>query len=131
MTTTFTDIKIIGMDDATSRPRDPNSAIVNVAFQLSAAAPSEWANYFNQTWQQHIYMMKRRARVFGRTLEIECVPSEIEKDHLPELKKIIAETNQAYGKYADTQARQREAEAARNAATAQELKDVKNRLKFD
>lgn len=131
MTATFTDIKIIGIDDAASRPRDLNSAIVNVAFQLSAAAPSEWANYFNAKWQQHIYMMKRRAHVFGRTLEIECVPSEIEKDHLPELKKIIAETNQAYAKYADAQARQRETESARNAATAQELKDVKNRLKFE
>jgi hypothetical protein len=131
MTTTFTDIKIIGMDDAASRPGDLNSAIVNVTFRLSAVTPSEWANYFNAAWQQHIYMMKRRARVFGRTLEIECVPSEIENDHLPELKKIIAETNRAYSEYADVQARQRETEAARNAATALELKDVSSRLKFD
>lgn len=131
MPTAFTDIKIVGMDDAASRPRDPNSAIVNVVFRLSASAPSEWANYFNEMWQRHIYMTKRRARVSGQTLELECVPSEIETDHLPELKKIISETNQAYSRVAEARIRQKDAEAARNAATAQELKDVKSRLKFD
>jgi hypothetical protein len=127
----FTDIKIVGMDDQVSASREPHSAIVTITLQLSASAPSEWADYFNQAWKQHIYMMKRRAQVLGRSVQIECVPDELEVTHLPELKKVIGDTNQAYSKIADAQARQREAEAAREAATAATLKEIKGRIKFD
>lgn len=69
---------------------DPNMALFNIVLNLSASAPYEWADYFNAGWQQHIYMMKRRASVSGRRLTIDCVPDELEKDHIPELTKIIA-----------------------------------------
>src|SRR5688500_12168066 len=128
---TFVDIKIVGMDETASSPREPHSAIVTITLQLSASGPIEWAIYFNQAWQQHIYMMKRKARVSGRSLQIDCVPDELEAEHLPELKKVIADTNQAYSKYADAQARQRESDAAREAATAAQLKEIKGRIKFD
>lgn len=58
-----------------------------------------------------MYMMKRRASVSGDGLEIICMPDELEKNHLPELNKIIAETNAAYQSYVFAQTRQEQIEA--------------------
>lgn len=43
-------------------------------------------------------MMKRRAEVAGRNLEVYCTPSELQ-EHINELNKVIAETNTAYQAY--------------------------------
>jgi hypothetical protein len=75
-------------------------------------------------------MRKRRATISGKRLEIFCVPDELEKDHLPELKKIIAETNQIYRKFLEAN---QQAEAARNAKVAAEqekLANMKKSIKF-
>ena len=131
MSAEFTEIKIVGMGDAASRPDERKSAIVSVVFSLSSFPPSKWATYFNDMWNRHIYGSKRHAHVSDQTIVIECVPSEIESDHLPELKKIVSETNQAYLRVAAHRKSQEDEAVARDAATAQELKDVKSRLKFD
>ena len=82
---------------------------MRIVLKLSASAPVAWADYFNQAWHQHLYMMKRRAVVSGGGLEILCMPVELEADHMPELSKIIAQTNDAYRTFAAGQARQQQA----------------------
>jgi hypothetical protein len=64
-------------------------------------------------------------------LEIICMPEELESDRLPELKKVLAETNEAYRRYAqeETRTRQAELENARRQEAA--LSGLKDRLKFD
>jgi len=103
---------------------------MNIVLNLSASAPHEWASCFNSCWRSHRYMRKRRATISGKRLEIFCVPDELEKDHLPELKKIIAETNQIYRKFLEAN---QQAEAARNAKVAAEqekLANMKKSIKF-
>lgn len=131
MTSLFKDIKIIEMDDQASRPLAANTDVMSVALKLSAAAPPEWTSLFGQLWTQHFYMMKRGAQVFGNTLRIECLLSELKDEHIPELNKVIAETNREYVKYAEEQARIRDSEDAKRKAIAQALKDAKDGLKFD
>ncbi len=99
MSEEFKDIRIIGMDDKASNRPDPKMALFDIVLNLSESAPYEWEDYFNSRWQQHLYMMKRTASVSGRRLTIYCVPDELEKDHIPELNKVIAETNQRYREY--------------------------------
>jgi hypothetical protein len=125
----FNDIKIVGLDDEASVPSG-DRALVRVVFRLSQPAPFEWSQYFNEAWRQHLYMMKRTATVSGDRLEIICILEELEQDHLPELNKVIAETNEAYRKYAQDQSRRREMEneAARHHREA--LSNLKGRLKF-
>ncbi|TDV53455.1 hypothetical protein EDF87_101543 [Pseudomonas helmanticensis] len=96
MTIEFQDIKIVPLDDEASYKSDPSSALTNIILNLSASAPYEWSTYFNDRWIQQFYMMKRNASVSGKQLEIYCVPHELQTDHIPQLKKLIAETNQAY-----------------------------------
>lgn len=131
MSKEFEDIKISGLDDQSSQRVDPRSAIFRMVLELSSSAPSEWSQYFNDRWKQNFYMMKRRAHVSGGRLEIECVPEELESDHLPQLKKVIAETNQAYRQYHTARQQQREAEDAQKNAHVAKMSDLKKKLSFD
>lgn len=131
MTSSFEDIKIISFDDKATYRSDPSSALMHVVLNLSVSAPYEWSNYFNQCWASHLYMMKRKASVSGKRLEIYCVPDELQKDHIPELNKVISETNQAYRQYLVRTQKEADAQAARDAAEKAKLADIKNNLKFD
>ena len=126
----FTDIKIVEMDDAASGPSG-EGALVRVVLKLSQNAPGAWSQYFNEAWRQHIYMMKRKASASGDHLEIVCMPDELEKDHIPELNKIISDTNKAYQNYADAQSREKEIEMENARRQKEELASLKGRLKFD
>jgi hypothetical protein len=130
VTTSFEDIKIVSFDEKETRS-DPNSALMHVVLNLSESVPYEWSRYFNQRWDSHFYMMKRRASISGRRLEIYCVPDELQKHHIPELNKVIAETNQAYRQYLGRVQQDEEARAAREAAEKAKLAEIKKNLKFD
>jgi len=130
MSKEFTDIKIVEMDDAASRPSG-EGALIRIVLKLSQDTPPAWSQYFNHAWSQHIYMMKRRASVAGDRLDIVCVPGELQSDHIPELNKIIAETNEAYRKFAVAKMREREVEAENERRRKEELSDLKRNLKFD
>jgi hypothetical protein len=130
MSNKFEDIKIIAFDDTATYKSDPNSALMHVVLNLSASAPYEWSNYFNQRWKSHLYMMKRNASVSGKRLEIYCVPDELQKDHISELNKVIAETNQAYRQYLAHAKREADAKAESEAAEKAKLAEIKNNLKF-
>jgi hypothetical protein len=126
----FEDIRIVGFDDKASKPSG-QGALMRLVLRLSASAPFEWSQYFNTAWQQHLYGMKRRAQVSGNTLEIVAMPAELETDHLPELKKVIEETNAAYRAHATEQRRLRQHAEAEASARKEELAALKGKLKFD
>jgi hypothetical protein len=127
----FIHIKMTGLDDSASCSVERGSAIFRMVINLSAPAPAEWAQYFNHAWKNHFYMMKRRAEASGSVLNVECVPDELEKDHVPELKKVIDETNRAYANYHAQRQQQIAADAARTAADAEKLASIKKSINFD
>lgn len=131
MTTEFQDIKIVSLDDEASYKSDPSSALTNIILNLSASAPYEWSSYFNERWIQQFYMMKRNASVSGKRLEIYCVPHELQTDHIPQLKKVITETNQAYREYLAQKQQVATAQAASEADERKKLASIKADLKFD
>jgi hypothetical protein len=126
----FADIKIVAMDDAASGPSG-EGALLRLVLKLSQSAPTAWSQYFNESWRQHIYMMKRKASVSGDRLEIICMPDELESDHLPELKKIVGDTNEAYRKFAQERERRKEIEIETARRQSEALFNLKGRLKFD
>lgn len=131
MDTEFEDIKIVSLDDNASYKSDPSSSLMNVVLNLSASAPHEWSDYFNQRWQQQFYMMKRNASVSGKRLEIYCVPEELQNNHIPELNKIIVETNNVYRQYLANTQQKVATQAAAEAAEREKLASIKAGLKFD
>lgn len=130
MSIEFNDITIIEMDDEATYKPDPNSALYDIVLKLSGSAPYDWADYFNGRWQQHIYMMKRRANVSGASLTIHCVPDELQKDHIPELNKIITETNQKYKAHLFEVEAKKQVDAKTASKEKDMLSDLKNNLKF-
>ena len=131
----FQDIKIVGLDDEASKPhhglgRD-RRGLSDIELILSDSAPYEWAEYFNEVWKHKIYMVKRRASVSGDRLTITCVPEELEKDHLPELKKLIDETNQKYKEYSAKQQAEEEWRKQVEDGEKEKLRNLKNSIKFD
>ena len=130
MAETFEDIKIKSLDDAASGPSG-QGALLRIVLKLSPTPPSPWGIYFNEAWNHNIYSMKRRASVIGDKIEIVCMPGELETDHLPELKKVIAESNQAYREQLAEKVRLRAMEEGRNKARQDELAKLKGRLNFD
>jgi len=131
MATEFQDIKIVSLDDEASYKSDPSSALINIVLNLSSSAPYEWSSYFNDRWIQQFYMMKRNASVSGKQLEIYCVPHELQTDHIPQLKKVIAETNQAYREYLAQKQQIAATQAASEADERKKLASIKADLKFD
>lgn len=127
---TFQDIKITGMNDEESSKLDPSMALFDIVLTLSESAPYEWADYFNQRWEQHFYMMKRRASVSGARLTIYCVPEELES-HVTELKKVIGETNQKYKEYLANQKNQEEIIKQKEKAEKEKMSNLKDSIKFD
>lgn len=128
--TEFNDIKITELDEKASHPSG-EGGLVDIVLKLSAAAPSDWASYFNAAWTRHIYMSKRKASVAGSRLEIRCMPDELQDDHIPELNKVIGETNSAYRVHLVEQAALDKAAAAQADADKQVITDLKESLKFD
>ncbi|KNH27953.1 hypothetical protein [Pseudomonas farris] len=131
MMTEFEDIKIVSLDDKASYKSDPSSALMHVVLSLSASAPYEWSNYFNQRWLQQFYMMKRNASVSGKRLEIYCVPDDLQNDHIPELNKVIAETNHVYRQHLAHTQKKAATQRAAEAAEREKLASIKAGLKFD
>jgi hypothetical protein len=97
---------------------------------LSSSAPADWANYFNQRWEQHFYMMKRKAHVSGGRLEVYCVPDELQ-NLIVEFNKVIAETNQAYSRHLAQLQQQADKQKAAEEAEREQLSKIKGTLKFD
>ena len=130
MASDFENIKIVSFDDKATYKTDPSSALVNAVLKLSSSAPAEWADYFNQRWEQHFYMMKRNAYISGDRLETYCVPDELQ-NLIVEFNKIIAETNSAYAQYWAQKQYEAAQKAAADAAERENLSRIKSSLKFD
>ncbi|MCL1526842.1 hypothetical protein ACD582_10005 [Xanthomonas nasturtii] len=130
MTTDFENIKIVSFDDKATYKTDPSSALVNAVLELSSSAPAEWADYFNQSWKQHFYMMKRNANVSGDRLETYCVPGELQS-LIVEFNKIIAKTNAAYAQHWAQKQQEAAQKSAAAAAERESLSKIKSELKFD
>jgi hypothetical protein len=66
----------------------------------------------------------------GNRLVIICMPEELQTDHIPELNKVMSETNAAYKKYAAEKDKAQQARAENARRQKEELAKIKGQLKF-
>jgi len=130
MAKTIVDIAITGLDDAASSKPDHSLGLYNIVLTLSRAVPYEWADYFNNRWKQHIYMKKRDAYVASDKITIYCLPEELQGDHIPELKKIIKETNKSYKQFLSSQKLETQRRKQLKKEEKDALSSLKTKLKF-
>lgn len=127
--TEFEDIKIVAMDDDASHPSG-RGALMSIVLRLSETAPPKWADLFNLAWRQHFTMMKRNAHAFGDTIEVECMPDEVQ-GLVNEFKTVIDQVNEQYRKMLGLAEQRMEARKNKEAEERQALRDLKGKLKFD
>ena len=132
MTNGFEDITIVSINVSASSHTFPASVLMNIVFNLSSTAPGEWSSIFNFRWNHRIYVMKRGAHICADHLEICCAPEELETFHMPELKAVIAGTNQVYRQFL---AKERQYEPGQSAKTNLDkdklLQDLTKNINFD
>jgi len=127
----FEGIKIVSLNDKSSVSPDPKSELMDVVLDLSSYAPDEWADYFNSRWSSNLYGFKRTASISGDKLKIRCELGELEKEHLPALKRAIAQANSFYHEMLNSQRRADEAQAAKVEQQNVQLAELKKKLTFD
>ncbi|WP_117196199.1 hypothetical protein [Rhizobium terrae] len=123
--TEFQDIKIVELSDAASGLAN-EGPLTSMVLRLSAEAPAAWSDMFNEAWQTKAGMMRRKAVSAGDTITCTCMPYELQ-GQISELNKVIAETNIGY-REAATRA---ETSGSHEIDPREELRDLKNTLKYD
>ena len=92
----FVDVQIIGVDkDRTYNP-DPQKSLFNVYLQLSAYPPREWVEIFDAERRFPRHTMWRKAWVEGDCVAVYCVPEEIKKYHLRDVRQDLETSNLKY-----------------------------------
>lgn len=91
----FTDISILSVNTDASTPYE-NTALFEVHLTLSAQPPSEWSDCFAEARSFARHTMWRSAWIEGNHIVIRCVPEEMAKYHLEDLKQDVTTANTAY-----------------------------------
>jgi hypothetical protein len=127
----FDEIKITGLDSKRTQPSTKAPGLRHMYLSLSASPPHEWVQLFEQQRQFPRHSMWRRAWIEGRFIVVDCVPEEIERYHVHDLKEDVAACNKGYLEW-----RTRVAAASANKAEEEQkererLDELASRLKFD
>lgn len=99
----FNDISIQGINKDASIINEKGNSEIHL--KLSSHPPGEWTHLFVNAWTHTWYSMKQHAEVSGAEIIILCHHSTLIKEHLPQLERAVATTNDDYRKhYAASQA---------------------------
>jgi len=126
----FENISITGVDrDRTYKP-DPSKLLYNVYFELSDYPPQEWVEIFDAERQFPRHTMWRRAWIEGRYIVVYCVPEEVGKYHLRDIKQDVETCNERYREYLQREAIHQARQAQREAEEERALEEALDNLDF-
>ena len=123
------EIRIERLNTDKTRRELGSDTVYHVYFEMSGHPPTEWRSIFGREWKR--LDPTHEADIDGTFLVLHCQLHEVATTQLPNLKKAVAATNEAYIRYA-----QKEASALehREDAWKQERQDVAamaTSLRFD
>lgn len=127
---TFEDLSIIDLDEDRTFKPDPARALFHMYLRLSGEPATEWEQIFEAERRFPRHSMWRKAWIEGNYVVIHCVPDELERYHLGDLKQDVRNANIKFREYL-TELAQREAqESARDQKETNQIRDLKQRLDF-
>jgi hypothetical protein len=122
------EFRIVGIDkDGIQR----NGELFDIPLMLSSTPSLDWARIFDSEWLTTIYSMKRYVSVSGPSIVVHAALDELEKCHIPELRKAVQRTNERYGAYLDELEAERVRQRAKEVADEVQIDEVVDRIKFD
>ena len=131
MVQAFEDIRIVELDERNSRQTGPAPAMYSVYFRLSREAPHQWAHYFVEQWQSVISTNHKHARIEGGHIIIEYCPLELVKQFKAKLAESIEHANTQYRSYLSRQEAEEQKAKEREKKDREQLKTLKNDMRFD
>lgn len=125
----FEDIKIVDLETKVE-PSGSGSAMRRVFLRLSGEPPQLWAELFDREREFPRHTMWREAHVSGNHIVVDCVPEEIEKYHLSDLKQDVANANMKFRSWSKIAADRKRALDEAKAKEEERTKDLRKRLDF-
>ena len=113
----FDDLRIVDIDKGRAYRPDPEKHLFHVYLELSAHPTQEWVQIFDAERQFPRHTMWRHAWIEGQYIVVHCVPEEVKKYHLRDLKQDVEHSNDKYRQFLQRVAAQR----ARKEAEEQKL----------
>ena len=108
---------------------EPDRALFHIYFQLSADAPPEWEQLFEEERHYPDHTLFRTAKARGEYTILECPLDEIDI-HYQDLVKNVANANEAYRKRLGLVLRQEEKESERAKDDGSRLAEIRRKLGF-
>jgi len=126
----FENIAIIGIDKNKTYNPDEGKALYNIYFELTEYPPQEWVELFDAERQFPRHTMWRKAWVEGKYIVVYCVPEEIKKYHLRDIKQDVGNCNDKYRQFLQRESIQRAREQQRDQENEQALDSALDDLDF-
>jgi hypothetical protein len=125
------DIKIISLDVDKTRPSSRGSEMRHLYLKLSSTPTQTWMDFFEQSKHLTIEGTERETWFEGNYIVVDCVPDELEKHHLNNLKKHIQFANENYRKFIEESSKKTQDYTIKQKNEKEKLEELKKRLKFD
>jgi hypothetical protein len=129
--TAFEDIRITGLDDEKTFKPNPKNLLYNIYLKLSSRPTIDWRNIFKAERSFPRHSMWREAWVEGDYIIIYCVPEELERYHLNDLKQDVSSCNAKYRKYLYETIQKENDTSLRKKKEREQFENLKNRLNFE
>lgn len=127
----FQDLRITGLDEVRSYKPDPSKLLYNMYLELSSTPTDTWRQIFEAERRFPRHSMWRRAWIERDSVIIYCVPEELVRYHLQDLKVDVSATNERYRKYLTDLAQRDLKRFQQEHKESSDISDLKVRLKFD
>jgi hypothetical protein len=128
MTTAFTDIRIVGLDEEHTTRADLTEPLYDVHFILSAQPPVGWAKFVRSGIGRR-GIAGRQGWPLSKYFVVRCVIDEVPRV-LAALGPILEATNRQYREWATSQEESRMEEETFDKRQRQKLRELKARLSF-
>lgn len=126
----FVDITIVDLDTNKSYVPDPGVGLYNMYLKLSRGPSEEWQQIFDAERSFPRHSMWRRAWIEGDYIVVYCVPEELERYHLRDLREDVEKSNMRYRGYLFDEVQRETRSASLQKRERDDLSDLKKRLGF-
>jgi hypothetical protein len=127
----FKDIQIVDLNVDATQPSGRGGALREMHLQLSDTPPAPWSEIFRNEHRFPRHSMWREAWISGNHIVVDCVPEELEGDHLPYLKQDVENANHKYRHYLTKVAHREEQQRQSEQNEDQRLRSIRGRLGFN
>ena len=133
MITVIESFKIVGLAvDRTKPSRNRDAAAMRqMHLQLSGSPDGDWIRIFDEERKFPRHSGWRHAWIDRNCIVIDCVPDEIEKCHLSDLKTDVENTNRKFAELQQQRHQNQQKKRAEQDAERAKLNELAGKLKFD